>query len=156
PVGRRVRVALEAVSWTRDRAFKEEGPEMSQRSNQPDPLDPFGAWRGMRDANMDTWSKMMIDFVNSDVYTEATSKALDAYLTASAPFQRMIEATMTRVLTQLNMPTRSDVTGLAERLTNIELRLDDLDARLDALQSSSTPQPAASNAPASKPKDRSS
>jgi hypothetical protein len=39
---------------------------------------------------------------------------------------------MTQVLTNANMPTRADVTGLAERLTNIEVRLDDLEAKLDA------------------------
>ena len=35
------------------------------------------------------------------------------------------------MLTKLNMPTRPDVIGLAERLTNIEMRLDDLEAKLD-------------------------
>jgi polyhydroxyalkanoate synthesis regulator phasin len=59
---------------------------------------------------------------------------LDSYLTVSAPFREALQKTMTQVLTQLNMPTRSDVTSLAERLTNIELRLDDLDAKIDALQ----------------------
>ena len=29
------------------------------------------------------------------------------------------------------MPTRTDITGLAERLTHIEMRLDDLEAKLD-------------------------
>jgi hypothetical protein len=59
---------------------------------------------------------------------------LDSYLTVSAPFREVLDKTMTQVLTQLNMPTRSDVTNLAERLTNIEMRLDDLDAKLDAMQ----------------------
>ena len=40
-------------------------------------------------------------------------------------------ATVTQVLTSLNMPTRTDITSLAERLTNIEKRLDDLDAKLE-------------------------
>ena len=56
---------------------------------------------------------------------------LDAWLTTSAPFRKVIEAAMTQVLANLNMPTRDDVTRLAERLTNIEMRLDDLDAKLD-------------------------
>ena len=43
----------------------------------------------------------------------------------------MLEGTMTQVLTQLNMPTRTDVTSVAERLTHIEMRLDDLEAKLD-------------------------
>lgn len=107
---------------------------MSQKPPEaPNPLDPFGLWKQSRDANMDAWSKAMLDFVNSEHYTKATAAALDAYLTMSRPFQQMLETTMTRTLTSLNMPTRADVVSLAERLTNIELRLDDLDARLDEL-----------------------
>ena len=56
---------------------------------------------------------------------------MDAWLTTSAPFRKAIETTMTQALTKLNMPTRADVTSLAERLTNIEMRLDDLEAKLD-------------------------
>jgi len=52
---------------------------------------------------------------------------------------------MTRTLALLNMPTRSDVSSLAERLTNIELRLDDLDARLDEIRSAATQQSTLSN-----------
>lgn len=104
---------------------------MSQRPDNANPLDPFGAWRQMRDANVDAWSKMMIDLVNSEDYSRATGQWLDAYLAMSQPFQKAIEAAMTRTLEGLNMPTRADVISLAERLTNIELRLDDLDARLD-------------------------
>jgi polyhydroxyalkanoic acid synthase PhaR subunit len=107
---------------------------MSQpRSDTPNPFDPFGTWKQMRDANMDAWSKMMLDFVSSEQYTQATSAILDSYLTMSQPFQRALETTMTRTLTMLNMPTRAEVTGLAERLTNIELRLDDLDAKMDEI-----------------------
>lgn len=112
---------------------------MSQGSEVPAPLDPFGAWRGMRDSYMDAWSKSMIDAVNSEEYARAMGTVLDSYLTVSAPFRQAIERTMTQVLTQLNMPTRSDVTTLAERLTNIEMRLDDLDAKLDAAQTGKQP-----------------
>lgn len=107
---------------------------MSQRSDNPNAFDPFSAWRTMRDANLDTWAKMMVQFVNSDAYAQATASMLDSYLTASEPFRRALETTMAQVLTQFNMPTRTDVTTLAERLTNIEMRLDDLDARLDAIE----------------------
>jgi hypothetical protein len=106
---------------------------MSQNPGDVNPMDPFGAWRTMRDTYMDAWSKMMIDMVNSEAYAEASGRLLDTYLSMSTPFRQAIETAMTQVLTQFNMPTRSDVTSLAERLTNIEFRLDDLDARLDAL-----------------------
>jgi len=90
----------------------------------------------MRDANLDAWSKMMIQLVNSEAYSQATGTVLDAWLTTSAPFRKAMETTMTQVLTQLNMPTRTDITSLAERLTNLEMRLDDLDAKLNEIQRS--------------------
>ena len=104
---------------------------MSQQSENSNPFDPTGMFKNMRDAGMEAWSKMMIQMVNSEAYAQATAAALDAWLTTSAPFRKAIESTMTQVLTQLNMPVRSDVTGLAERLTHIEMRLDDLEAKLD-------------------------
>jgi len=92
------------------------------------------SWTAMRDANLEALSKMLIDLVNSEAYSQATSQWLDAYLTISQPFQRVIETTMTQALTRLNMPVRTDVISLAERLTNVEMRLDDLDAKLDDIQ----------------------
>ena len=113
---------------------------MSQKPDDQNAFDPFGAWRTMRDTGMDAWSKMMIQLVNSEAYAQATGALLDTWLTTSAPFRKAIETTMTQVLTQFNMPSRTDVTSLAERLTNIEMRLDDLEAKLDASQPAA-PQP---------------
>lgn len=98
------------------------------------PFDPFGAWRKMQEANMDAWSKAMVQAVNTDAYAKATGAMLDTYLTASGPFREAIEKTMTQALQQLSMPTRDDFISLAGRLTNIELRLDDLDAKLDRIE----------------------
>ncbi len=109
---------------------------MKQSSDTPNPLDPFGTMRAMRDTALEAWSKVMIDMVNSDAYAQASAKWLDTYLTASKPFQQMIETTTTQVLTEFNMPTRTDIISLAERLTNIEMRLDDIDVRFDEIQSS--------------------
>lgn len=104
---------------------------MSQKNDNNNLFDPTGMLKSMRDASLESWSKMMIQLVNTDVYAQATGAMMDAWLTTSTPFRKAIETTMTQVLTQLNMPMRSDVTNLAERLTNIELRLDDMEAKLD-------------------------
>ena len=119
--------------------------ETSTEPETTNPLDPFNTLNtmrdaslqtmySMRDASLQTWSKLMIDLVNSEAYSQATSQWLDSYLTLSQPFQRVIETTMTQALTRLNMPVRTEVTSLAERLTNVEMRLDDLDAKLDDIQ----------------------
>ncbi len=100
-------------------------------SEQYDVFDPTGMFKTMRDANTDAWAKAMVQLVNTEAYAQATALMLDAWLAQSGPFRKALEAAMTQMLTKLQMPTRGDVISLAERLTNIEMRLDDLDAKLD-------------------------
>ncbi len=103
-------------------------------SAQPDPPnDPFEAWRSMRDATMKTWADAMVQTVNTEAYAQATGAMLDSYLTATAPYREIVEKIVTQALQLSNMPTRNDIIALAERLTNLELRLDDLDSKLDGI-----------------------
>lgn len=103
----------------------------TNKNNEFNPFDPAGVFKEMRDANMDAWSKMMVNFVNTEAYAESTGAMLDAWLTSSGPFRKVMESSLAQTMAELNLPTRDDITRLAERLTNIEMRLDDLDARLD-------------------------
>jgi hypothetical protein len=89
----------------------------------------------------------MVDVVNSEQYAKAAGAALDTYLTASTPFREVLEKAMTKALEQLSMPSRSDLLGLSERLTHIEMRLDDMDAKLDRLIKQQTPAAVSAAAP---------
>ena len=102
-----------------------------ERTNDGKRFDPMEPWRGMRDAYLDAWAKSMVEMVNSDAYAQATGTMLDTYLSVSAPFREAIEKAMLKTLEQLAMPSRADVVSIAERMTNIEMRLDDMDAKLD-------------------------
>lgn len=107
---------------------------MSQPNDIPNPFDPFSFWRTTQNASLETWSKAMIELVNTEAYAEATGRILDSYLSVSVPMRKVVEQAMAQVLGQVNMPTRGEVLSLAERMTNIEMRLDDLDARFDEMQ----------------------
>jgi hypothetical protein len=110
------------------------GTAMTQESNGNfNPFDPTGMLKSIRDANMETWSKMMVQLVNTDAYARLTTETFNAALANSTPFRKVLEVAMTRALANLNMPSRAEFISLAERLTNIELRLDDLDAKLDEI-----------------------
>lgn len=102
-----------------------------ERSNDSKPFDPMEPWRGMRDAYLDAWAKGMVEMVNTEAYAQATGAVLDTYLTVSTPFREAVEKAMLKTLEQLAMPSRADVVSIAERMTNIEMRLDDLDAKFD-------------------------
>lgn len=113
--------------------------------------DPFEPFRGMRDAYLESLSKAMIDVVNTESYAQATGAMLDCYLTASAPFRESLEKSMLQAMQQLSLPSRQEVAALAERFTNVEMRLDDMDAKLDGLSKelAGLRQSAAKEAPAS-------
>jgi polyhydroxyalkanoic acid synthase PhaR subunit len=112
----------------------EKEPTMGEEAKGAKPFDPMEPWRGVRDVYLDAWAKSMVEMVNTEAYAQATGTMLDTYLTASAPFREAVEKAMLKTLEQLSMPTRADVVSIAERMTNIEMRLDDMDAKLDAIR----------------------
>src|SRR5271166_4709161 len=87
------------------------GDEPTQDGKRFDSMEP---WRGMRDVYMDAWAKTMVDMVNTEAYAQASGAML-------------------KTLEHLAMPSRADFISIAERMTNIEMKLDDLDAKLDAM-----------------------
>ena len=97
------------------------------------PYDPFEAWRGMRDASLEAWAKVMTDAVQTDAYAQSTGAMLDAYLTTSGPFHEFIQKVIAQTLQELNLPSRVELSGMSDRLTNIERSLDDIDAKLDQI-----------------------
>jgi len=115
-------------------------------------FDPMGVFRQMRDAYLDVWAKTMVDTVNTEAYAKATGSMLDAYLAVSSPFREAVEKAMLQALQQLSMPSRVDFVSLAERLTNVEMRLDDMDAKLDRIEGLSKPTTATRRPPARGPR----
>jgi hypothetical protein len=106
---------------------------MSDEQAKADAFDPFGVLKGMRDASLESWAKLMTQTVNTDAYAGATGAMLDASLIASEPFRKLIESAMSQALANLRLPSRDDLARLAEQLTHIEMRLDDMEAKLDEM-----------------------
>jgi hypothetical protein len=109
--------------------------EVIEEKDKDKVYDPFAPLREMRDAYLGSMSKTMAQTVNSEAYAKATGGMLDYYLTASAQFREELEKMTAQALQQLSLPTRQDIASLAERFTNVELRIDDLDAKLDRMLS---------------------
>ena len=105
---------------------------MSDKHETMNIFDPTGMMKGMRDASMEQWSKVMTDFVSSDAYAQANAEMLNAWLTTSSPFRKAMETAVNQSLSAMNIASRDDYMRMADRMTNIEMRLDDLDAKLDA------------------------
>ena len=116
---------------------------MSQEDNSKDkPYDPMEAFRGMRDTYLGAMAKSMVETVNTESYAQSTGKLLDTYLTMSGPAKEALDRSMLQALEQMSLPSRTDVLSLAERFTNMEMRLDDMDAKLDQLLQLAKAKPA--------------
>ena len=96
-------------------------------------FDVLESFRGLRDIYLDAMAKTMVEAVNTEEYAKASGAILDSTLTMSAPMREGFEKSMLQVLQQLSLPSRQDIAGLAERFTNLEMRLDDMDAKLDRI-----------------------
>ena len=106
---------------------------MTANGQDAKPVDPFEALRGLRDSYLDSMSKVMINAVNSEEYAQASGTWLSGYLTLTAPAREALDKAMLQALEQFSLPSRQQVAVLAERLTNIEMRCDDMDAKLDQI-----------------------
>jgi hypothetical protein len=105
-----------------------------ERATNGKDADPMAAFRDLRDSYLDAWAKATVEVVNTEAYAKSSGAMLDTYLSASSPFREALEKTMLQALQQLSMPSHADFVSLAERLTNVEMKLDDMDAKLDRVE----------------------
>jgi polyhydroxyalkanoic acid synthase PhaR subunit len=95
------------------------------------PFDPLAFWKQLQDIQLQGWAKIMSETVGSEEFAQTMGQSVNSYLETAAPIQQQVEQAMAHYLRQMNMPTHQEVISLAERLTQLELRVDDLDAKLD-------------------------
>ena len=99
---------------------------MAERSSSGD---PFAAWREWLGQSERQWNTFFNDVMGSAPYTEAQGRLMEMYLA----MQKHMADAMGRSLTALDIPTRSDVLGLGERLAAIEHRLTAIETHLAQL-----------------------
>lgn len=88
--------------------------------------DPFALWRDWVSQSERHWNAYLNQVMGTDQFNEAQNRMMGAYL----GMQKTMSDAMGRLLTSLDMPTRSDVLRLGERLTVIEDRLRAIEERL--------------------------
>ena len=116
---------------------------MAERSSAP--KDPFDVWREWLDRTERQVNSVLNDAMSSRQFGQVQSKLMEVML----GFQKSMNEATQRYFSTLNVPTRGDVIGLAERLGEIEERLAAIE---HLLRSGSGPTPRSVRRPAVKPK----
>jgi hypothetical protein len=100
----------------------------------------FEKARGMRDSVLEDLAKVTLAWTSSHAYQSVNAAVSRPTLLAAAIFRKATESAMADMLARLNMPSREDVLSLSQRLTRIEMVLDDLGAAMDQVRRSSGKQ----------------
>jgi hypothetical protein len=114
---------------------------MGQTSDKPRILNPFQVLRGVRDAGMGSWARIMLTITSSSAYSRASSVLAKPGLVVTAVVRRRTDAAMSQILSRINMPSRTDVLSLSVRLSHIEMALDDLGAAMDDMRAAAARSP---------------
>ncbi|MBI5948879.1 MAG: hypothetical protein HY875_12145 [Chloroflexi bacterium] len=107
--------------------------------------DPFAMWRDWVSNSERQWNAFLNEMMSTDEFSKSMGRFMDVYLNS----QKQLNDSMGRYLNALNLPTRSDIQGLGDRLSVIEHRLSGIESRLAALvpadrAATASPSPAAS------------
>ncbi len=98
-------------------------------SNDTSPPDLFTTWREWATQSERQWN----EFFNETMATEEFSASLGRNLDVFLHFQKTMNEAMGSFYTAMNMPTRTDILALGDRLLAIEDRLAALEAQVKAL-----------------------
>jgi polyhydroxyalkanoic acid synthase PhaR subunit len=110
--------------------------------------DPFTVWRDWLTQSERQWNEFYNQVMSTDQYGQAMGQMMDVYLT----MQKNMQEAMGRWFTALNLPTRTDVLTLGNRLGDVEARLVAIERALEGLakagEKGDSPKPAARPRPA--------
>jgi polyhydroxyalkanoic acid synthase PhaR subunit len=100
---------------------------MPEGNAGPSPsADLMGAWRDWLTTTEQQWNELLGQTMGTEGFAAGLGQNLDVFL----HIQRVMNETMGGYLTTMNVPTRTDVLELGERLIGVESRLAAIEAQL--------------------------
>jgi hypothetical protein len=103
---------------------------MAENEEQPQD-DPFTQMVQFYDDWTKTWAGAASEMVSSKSFADSMAQQLEGSLSTAQLMRRQMGELMEQWLGQAALPTRKQVMSIAERMSNIEMRLDDMEAMLD-------------------------
>jgi len=101
---------------------------------QPAQADPFEMWRNWLTESERQWNSFLNQAMSTDEFSQSMGRFMDVYLN----MQKNMNEAMGRALSAINVPTRTDILTLGDRLSGIEDTLSEIQASLRQVAASST------------------
>ena len=90
-------------------------------------------WKQFLDQWIEAWSKALGQAMSSEAYAQTMGKYLDQWLVAQAPMKRAAEQQIDQALTALNLASRSQLTGVARQIVELDERVERLEEMIAAV-----------------------
>jgi hypothetical protein len=90
-------------------------------------------WKQFLDQSIEAWSRALGQVMNTDQFAQAMGKSLEQWMVSYAPIKKQTDQGIDATLQALNLPTRTQVVGLAKQLMDLEERLDRLEDGISAI-----------------------
>ena len=102
---------------------------MTQGTPSPDLM---SQWKQFLDQWIAAWSRVLEQAMGTDTFAQALGKQLEGFLNAAGPARKAADQQVEAGLSAMGLPSRSQVTGLARQLIQMEEKIDALEDKLDA------------------------
>lgn len=113
---------------------------MAQGKAHADPIEMWQEWVANSERQ---WNAFLNKAMATDEFSQSLGRFMDIYLN----MQKTMNDTMSRYFSALNLPTRTDIIALGERLTVIEERLSGIETLLSATRNPVPTAPVTEAAP---------
>jgi Poly(R)-hydroxyalkanoic acid synthase subunit (PHA_synth_III_E) len=99
---------------------------MADKKNEIDPLAP---WRDM----VSQWEKNVNALANKTMASDEYSRSMHGAMSTTLKMQEAMRDAMASYLASANLPSRTEVLAIAERVGGVEARLDRMNALLERI-----------------------
>jgi hypothetical protein len=103
---------------------------MTQGAPAPDLM---AQWKQFLDQWIAAWSRVLEQAMGTDAFAQTLGKQLEGFLNSAGPARKAAEQQVEAGLAAAGLASRSQVTGVAARITELEEKIDGLDDKLDAV-----------------------
>lgn len=90
-------------------------------------------WKQFLDQWIEAWSRVLGQAMSTDAFAQLMGRSLDQWLTAQGPLKKATEQSLDAALQTLNLASRSQLTGVAKQIVELEERIERVEDGIAAL-----------------------
>jgi hypothetical protein len=90
-------------------------------------------WKQFLDQWIEAWSRVLGQAMNTEGFAQMMGRSLEQMLAAQAPVKKAGEQALDQLLVSLNLASRSQLTGVAKQIVELEERMERVEDGVQAI-----------------------